>query len=137
MAKALHLDIITPEKNLFSDDVEWVELPGIDGEFQVLPGHTPFLTVLDIGSVLYQKGLEKTGIAISGGYCEVLPNKTKILANSAEFAHEIDKVRAEAALARAQQRHKDSSYDKNINQERARLALLRALNRLRIVDMKK
>jgi F-type H+-transporting ATPase subunit epsilon len=137
MAKALHLDIITPGKILFSGDVEWVELPGIDGEFQVLSGHTPFLTFLDIGSVLYQKGVEKTGIAISGGYCEVLPNKTAIFANSAEFAHEIDKARAEAALARAQQRQEEARYDATINQERARLALLRALNRLRIADMKK
>ena len=131
-----HVEIITPEKVLYSDDVDSIEVPGSDGEFQILTGHTPFLTSLKIGPLTVKKGVAKTFISISGGYCEVMPEKTTILAHTAERAAEIDKARAEAAKKRAEARINDGGNDSSIDMDRAQLALLRAINRIKIKSMK-
>ena len=131
-----HLEIITPEKILISEDVDSIELPGEQGEFQVLTGHTPFLTTLRIGPIIITKGVKKSFVSISGGYCEVLPNKTTILAHTAETADKIDKARAETARKRAEKRLEDAAKDMTIDEARAKLALLRALNRLNTTKMK-
>ena len=131
-----HLEIITPEKVLISDDVDSAEIPGKYGEFQILAGHTPFLTSLDVGPVTIMKGVNKTFVSISGGYCEVMPDKTTILAHTAESAKEIDRERAEAAHKRAQKRLLDVGKDASVNADRAKLALLRAINRINTVNMK-
>ena len=125
----VHLEITTPEKVLISDDVYSVEAPGVTGEFQILAGHTPFLTGLKIGHVIYNKNGQRTHITISGGFCEAKDNKTVILAHTAENSSEIDKERAEEAKKRAEKRL-ESKNDSSIDEDRARLALLRALNRL-------
>ena len=129
-------EIVTPEKVLLSEDIESAELPGTQGEFQVLPGHTPFLTGLRIGPVTLMKGAQKTFISISGGYCEVQPDKTTVIAHTAELAKNIDKTRAEEAEKRAQRRLSESENDDSIDEDRARLSLLRALNRLNTASMK-
>ncbi|MCE5251876.1 F0F1 ATP synthase subunit epsilon [bacterium] len=131
-----HLEIITPERVLVSDDIDSAELPGAEGEFQVLGGHTPFLTGLGIGPVVITKGVKKSFVSISGGYCEVLPFKTTILAQTAETADKIDRARAEAAKKRAEKRLEDAARDTSIDEDRARLALMRAINRLSITKIK-
>jgi len=129
----LNLKIITPERILVSEDVDSFETIGTDGEFQVLAGHTPFLTGLKIGHVSYMKSGHKNYISISGGFCEVKYNTAVILAHTAEQAAKIDKARAENAKKRAERRL-EKKGDPSIDEERARLALFRALNRLRVAE---
>ena len=129
-----HLEIVTPEKILVSEDVDSFETTGTQGEFQILGGHTPFLTDLKIGHVIYTLSGQRTYISISGGFCEVKENRAVIIAHTAENASEIDMSRSEEAKKRAQTRL-ESKDDHNIDEERARLALLRALNRLRVAEL--
>jgi len=124
------LEIVTPEQVLFSDQVESVEIPGKLGEFQVLAGHTPFLTSLTIGQVAIESGVKTTYISISGGYCEVMQHKTTILAHTAESAREIDLERAEEARRRAEKHLKNAKADASVDEDRAKLSLLRAINRI-------
>ena len=105
-----------------------------DGTPMLFYGHTPLLTALDIGHVVYDKGGKRTVICISGGFCEVAPDHILILARTAETLEMIDRARAEAARNRAQKRLEEKGAV-SIDEERARLALLRALNRLGAVDM--
>ncbi len=132
--KSLHLEIITPEKILISEDVDGFEAPGVDGEFQILANHTPFLTSLRVGHVIIDKTGSKTIVPISGGFCEIKESKAVILAHTAEKINNIDKKRAEAARARAEKRIEESKSNSEIDQERAKLALLRALNRLNALE---
>jgi len=133
-----HLEIITPEKVLISEDIDSIEAPGVDGEFQILAGHTPFLTGLTTGPVIFHESGKRTLVSISGGFCEIQPRKTIILAHTAELSHEIDKARAEEAQKRAQTRLEsiDKSYSDDIDIERAQAALYRAVNRLKVAEMK-
>jgi len=134
-ATTFRLEIITPERVLVSEDVDSVVAPGSQGEFQVLPGHTHFLTNLKIGSVVFDKRGKKNFLSISGGFCEVMPSRTVILARTAEVSDSIDKARAQAAKERATKRLA-SKKDAAIDEERAKIALFRALNRLNVADMK-
>ncbi|HRW04027.1 MAG TPA: F0F1 ATP synthase subunit epsilon [Caldilineaceae bacterium] len=95
------VDIVTPERQLLSRQVDMVTLPGIDGQMGILGGHVPLLTTLDIGEIVLHKGNEIDFIAVSGGVVEVRPNKVTIMADTAEHAEEIDVDRAEAARERA------------------------------------
>ena len=130
-----HFEIITPEKVLVSEEIDFFEAPGIEGEFQILADHTPFLTGLTIGQVTHSKSGKKTFISISGGFCEVMPKKTVILAHTSELSHEIEKSRAEEARDRAKKRI-ESTEESSVDTARARAALLRALNRLKVAEMK-
>ena len=130
-----HIEIITPEKVLISEDIDYFEASGIDGDFQILADHTPFLTGLAIGQLIFSKTGKKTHVSISGGFCEVMPQKTVILAHTAELSHEIDKARAEDARDRSQKRL-ESPQDTSVDTERANAALLRALNRLKAAEIK-
>ena len=133
--KRFLLEIVTPDKVLVSEKVDSVTIPGTQGEFQVYAGHTPFLTDLAVGRVFFDTGGKRIYICISGGFCEVTPNRTLILARTAETPGMIDKARAQAARDRASNRlaTKDTGY---IDEARARLALLRSLNRLGIAEMR-
>ena len=128
-----HFEIITPARSVVSDDIESFEAPGVVGEFQVLAGHTPFLTGLKIGRVTYVKDGKKTHLSISGGFCEVKQDSAVILALTAESSGEIDRERSDDARKRAQQRLK--SKEESIDFARAQAALDRALNRLHVVEM--
>lgn len=130
----LHFEIVAPEKILISEDVDTFEAPGVAGEFQILAGHTPFLTGLKIGHIIYTKNGKKECISISGGFCEVKQDKAVILAHTAEKASKIDKARVEEAKKRAEVRL-ETKDDPSIDEERARLALLRAINRLKLGKM--
>ncbi|MBW7957178.1 MAG: ATP synthase F1 subunit epsilon [Deltaproteobacteria bacterium] len=97
------LEIVTPQRKLLSMEVEEATAPGQEGEFGVLAGHTPFLTVLKPGEVAFRKGAEAGVLAVGRGYAEVLPGKTTILVDTAARESEIDleAVRAEAGEAQA------------------------------------
>ncbi|OGV99356.1 MAG: ATP synthase F1 subunit epsilon [Nitrospinae bacterium RIFCSPLOWO2_02_FULL_39_110] len=101
MENKILFEIVTPERLLMKEWVDEVTAPGSEGEFGVLPGHTPFLTTLKIGEISYRKDRETRYIAVSWGYVEVGPSKITILAETAEMAEEIDIKMAEEARARA------------------------------------
>ena len=97
----IQLDIVTPERLLFSEEVDMVTLPGIDGQMGILHGHAPLLSTLDIGEIIVHRGSDTEHIVIGGGVVEVRPDKVTILADTAEHADEIDTERAAAAMERA------------------------------------
>lgn len=99
---SIHLDIVTIERIVVSEDVDYVSAPGIDGVIGVLPKHEPLLTALSIGELHYRKGTDEHSFAIGGGFMEVRPDHVTVLADVAESADEIDEQRAEAARKRAQ-----------------------------------
>ncbi|RMF97934.1 MAG: F0F1 ATP synthase subunit epsilon [Candidatus Schekmanbacteria bacterium] len=132
MADNIFLEIVTPEKMVVSEDVKEVTAPGINGEFGVLPEHTPFLSVLKSGHISYVTlGGEVKKLAVSWGYAEVRKDAVIILAETAERPEEIDVQRAEEARKRAEKRL--SSGGEDIDVERAELALARAMARLELV----
>jgi F-type H+-transporting ATPase subunit epsilon len=128
----LELQIVTPDRLILQDHVDEVEIPGSEGYFGVLPGHTPLLASLAVGELWYRKGQEKTYLSIAFGFAEVLPDRVTILARLAERVDEIDLERAEAARKRAEQRLAQPKSD--IDYERARVALMKSLTRLQVAS---
>jgi F-type H+-transporting ATPase subunit epsilon len=127
---AIDLQIVTPDRLIVSEQVDEVEIPGSEGYFGVLPGHTPMLAALAVGELWYRKGQAKTYFSIAFGFAEVLPDRVTILARLAERAEEIDVERAEAAKKRAEERLAQSKSD--VDYERARTALMKSLARLQV-----
>ncbi len=121
---------MTPDRSVVADKVDEVEIPGAEGYFGVLPGHTPLLATLKVGELWYRKGAEKFYLSIALGFAEVLPDRVTILAELAERADEIDVARAEAARRRAEERIAKPAPE--IDFERARLALMKSLVRLQV-----
>ncbi len=104
MAGELLLEVVTPDKLLCSQQVDEVIAPGVEGEFGVLPGHCHFLSTLKIGELRYRIGETTSYMSVLWGFAEVTPTKVTILAEIAEKAEDIDVERAQAAVAKAQQR---------------------------------
>jgi F-type H+-transporting ATPase subunit epsilon len=127
---SIELHIVSPERSLVDDRVDEVEIPGEDGYFGVLPGHTPFLAALGTGDLWFRKGAETQHLMISDGFAEVLPERVTILARVAERAEDIDVARAEAAKKRAEERLARPVID--MDYERARISLLKSLIRLQV-----
>ena len=125
------LEIVTPERLVLTREIDEVTAPGEDGEFGVLPGHTPFITSLKTGEVKYRGEGSDKYLAVNGGFAEVTSNKVYILADTAEEAEEIDLQRAEAAKSRAEERLKRAEKEE-IDFARAQAALNRALVRLQV-----
>jgi F-type H+-transporting ATPase subunit epsilon len=96
-----HLTVVTPEGEAFDKQVEGVVLPGAEGEFGVLPGHEPFMTGLKPGAMQIAVGAEILYAAVGRGFAEIHENEVNVLVGSCEFAHEIDRSRAEVARDRA------------------------------------
>jgi len=111
MASTIRLELVTPERLLLSDEVGEVIAPGYEGEFGVLPEHTQFLAILNIGMLRYRKGSTVETIALGGGFAEVTPERVVVMADTAERADEIDVERAQRARDRAEARLKDLSLD--------------------------
>jgi F-type H+-transporting ATPase subunit epsilon len=128
----LQLHIVSAERSLVNETVDEVEIPGARGYFGVLPGHTPLLAQLGAGELWYRQGQEKHYLAIAFGFAEVQPERVTILAETAEKAHEIDLVRAEAAKKRAEERLASRPID--MDAERARIALMKSLIRLQVAS---
>jgi F-type H+-transporting ATPase subunit epsilon len=126
----LTLEIVTPERSLVSEQVDEVQLPGSEGYFGVLPGHTPLLATLQVGELWYRVGQEKHYLAVAFGFAEVLPDRVTVLAQLAERPEDIDVPRAEAAKKRAEERIARPQAD--IDFERARVAMMKSLIRLQV-----
>lgn len=128
--KNFNLDIVTPTRTVFSGEVQSFSAPGVLGGFQVLFNHAPLLSSIKVGRV---KVIDVTGrevhYATSGGFVEVNANKVILLAETAERSDEIDVQRAEEARRRADEQLRK---EKDVDEERARAALVRAINRLKI-----
>lgn len=124
MAEEMMLEIVTPEKMVFSDYVEEVTIPGGDGEFGALIGHAPLLSTVKIGELNYTKDNKKTYYAVGQGYAEVLSRKVTVLLASAERADLIDKesARQEKAAAEAEL-SKMSKEDEDYERINDRLSL--------------
>jgi F-type H+-transporting ATPase subunit epsilon len=133
MARPRHLtlEFVTPDRAIVHEDVDEVELPGDEGFFGVLPGHTPLLAALKTGPMWYRVGAEKRFAFIASGFAEVLPDRVSVLAQVAERAEEIDIQRAEAAKRRAEERLARPPVV-DLDAERARIALVRAISRLHV-----
>jgi F-type H+-transporting ATPase subunit epsilon len=128
----LQLQIVSADKSLVNETVDEVEIPGADGYFGVLPGHTPLLALLGTGEMWYRRGTTTHHLVIASGFAEVQPDAVTILAQIAEKADEIDIARAEAAKRRAEERLAKPTIDMDF--ERARLALLKSLIRLQVAS---
>lgn len=128
----IHLEIITAERIVYSDEVNAVVAPGIEGSLGILPHHAPLMTMLQPGELLIRKGQEETFLCVTGGFLEVRPDKVIILADASEKCEEIDIERAEAARKRAEERLK--SHPVGIDQERAEAALRRSIARLKVAQ---
>jgi F-type H+-transporting ATPase subunit epsilon len=128
----LTLEIVTPDRSVVTDRVDEVEIPGSEGYFGVLPGHTPLLAMLQVGELWYRKGADKVYLSIAFGFAEVLPDRVTILAQLAERADEIDTARAEAARRRAEERMGKPAPE--MDYERVRIALMKSLIRLQVAS---
>ena len=128
--KEFQLKILTPDKEAFNGPVSYVKAPGVEGYFGILVNHAPILSALRIGELEIEENNQRKFFAVSGGYLEMLDNHVSILAETVESAKNIDVARAEAAKLRAEKRL--VAKEPGIDFERARIALFRALNRLKI-----
>ena len=123
----IKLDVVTAEQVVYSDEVDAVVAPGVEGQLGILPHHAPLMTILEPGELLIRKGGGEVYLAISGGFLEVRPDRVIVLADAAERSEEIDQARAEEAIRRAQQRIRERPPD--VDLARAEAALRRALIR--------
>ncbi len=128
----IQLKIVSADRSLVNEQVDEVEIPGSDGYFGVLPGHTPLLALLGAGELWYRQGQEKHYLLIAFGFAEVQPDQVTILAEVAERPEEIDISRAEAARRRAEERLARPVID--MDAERARISLLKSLIRLQVAS---
>jgi F-type H+-transporting ATPase subunit epsilon len=129
--KEFDLEIVTPKRVVYSARVDSFSAPGILGGFQVLYNHAPLLSILGVGEVkVLDAGGKETRYATSGGFVEVWNNKVVMLAETVERSDQIDVERAKASVSRS--RKLISTKEAGIDVERARMSLLRALNRLKV-----
>jgi len=131
----IKLDVVTAERVVFSDEVDVVVVPGVEGQLGILPHHAPLMTMLQPGELLVRKGGEEFCIAVTGGFIEVRPDRVIILADAAERAEEIDVARAEEAKRRAEERL--SEHAPGADMAQAEAALRRALVRIEVVRRRK
>ena len=132
--KALALEIVTPDKAIVQDDVDEVQLPGSEGAFGVLPGHTPLLALLEPGELWYRKAAAKTSLVIDFGLAEALPDRVTVLVNFAEKPEAIVPAKEAEVQASAE---RDMKQAKTLDEaERARVALVTAQMRQRVAGKK-
>jgi len=127
----IQLDIVTPERLAYSDEVDAVTLPGSEGELGVLPHHTPLLSTLGVGELRIRKGGTEESFAIFGGFLQVLPTKVVVLAETADMASEIDLEKAQEARREAE-KALESGYHEGADLSAARAELAQALIRIRV-----
>ena len=127
---AIDLTIVTPERSVVREEVDELQIPGAEGYFGVLPGHAPLFSELKVGEVAYRKADRWSFLAVAWGFVEVLPNQVRLLAETAERAHEIDVERAMRAKQRAEERIARGGDDMDYG--RAMVALERAVIRIQV-----
>ncbi len=131
MAHELTLEIVTPTKVLYEGKIDEVTAPGIEGEFGVLPGHTPFLTFLATGELSYKVDGKERFVAVDGGFIEVTPTRVIAIVDEAIYAEEIDLTTAEKMKEEAEQKLRElSEEDKEFLVEKAKLTT--ALNLIKV-----
>ena len=136
MAK-IRLEIVTAERAVYSQDVDEVIAPGIDGELGILPQHAPLMTMLQPGMLTVKKDGDELNLAVSGGFMEVRPERVIILADTAERAEEIDVARAEEARRRAEEAKAGAAAVGAEAQMAAEASLARALARLKVAQRRR
>ncbi len=129
----LHLEIVTPERMAYSDEVDMVLVPGVDGELGILPHHTPLVSLLGVGELKIRKGGNEESFAIVGGFLQVRPDKVVVMAETADLASEIDLERAQMARREAE-RALETGYHEGADLSAARAALQQALLRIRVAE---
>src|SRR5262245_4757667 len=129
---SIDLTVVTPERAIVHEQVDELQIPGAAGYFGVLPGHAPLFSELKIGEVSYRQGDHWFFVSVAWGFVEVQPNQVRILAETAERAHEIDVERATRAKQRAEQRI--SQVGGEVDYRRALVALERALIRIQVAS---
>jgi F-type H+-transporting ATPase subunit epsilon len=127
----LHLEIVTPEKVIISQDVDTVVAPGSEGEFGILPGHIPFLSGIVPGVLRFEFQGTTASMSVTTGFAEISADKVSILVDSAEKAADIDIERAERARERAEKRLAERDKE-DIDFMRAQIALRRAITRIKV-----
>ncbi len=128
----IKFEIVTAERVVYSDEVDIVVAPGIEGQLGILPHHASLMTMLQPGELMVRKGTEEQSMFVSGGFLEVRGDMVVVLADAAERADEIDTARAEAAKRRAEERI--GQYPAHMDHARAEAALLRSLMRLKVAE---
>jgi F-type H+-transporting ATPase subunit epsilon len=128
----IKLDVVTAEQVVYSDEVDTVIAPGVEGQLGILPHHAPLMTILEPGELWIRKEDTELCLAISGGFLEVRPDRVIVLADAAERSEEIDQARAEEAMRRAQQRIK--GHVPGVDVARAEAALRRAIIRVEVAQ---
>lgn len=127
--KSIKFEVVTPERIVFSAEVDSLIVPAALGYLGILPNHAPMMTALDIGVIKFKTEGKTKKMAISGGFMEVINNKAVVLADTAELGDKIDLARAEEAKERAKKRLSERAEDLDVR--RAELALKRAMSRIK------
>jgi F-type H+-transporting ATPase subunit epsilon len=127
------LEIVTPERLAYSDEVDAVVLPGAEGEMGVLPHHAPLVSTLGVGELRIRKGGVEESFAIVGGFVQVRPDRVVVMAETADMASEIDLEKAQEARREAE-RALESGYHEAADLSAARAALQQALLRIRVAE---
>lgn len=133
---SIRLEIVTAERVVYSEDVDMVVVPGMEGELGILPRHAPLLTLLKPGELRIKKAGEEIAMAVSGGFLEVRPDKVIVLADAAERAEEIDEARAEAARQRVLAALAEKKAD-SVDFARLEAALKRSVVRLKVAQRRR
>jgi F-type H+-transporting ATPase subunit epsilon len=129
----LHLEIVTPERKAYEDDVDMVVAPGIEGQLGILPHHAPLITTLGVGELRIKKGGSEESFAIIGGFLQVRPDKVVVMAETADLAADIDLEKAQAARREAE-RTLESAANEPADLASARAQLQQALLRIRVAE---
>ena len=132
----IRLDIVTPERLAYSDDVDEVIAPGSQGELGILPHHAPLLTTLGLGELRIRKGGTEESFAIVGGFLQVRPDRAVVMAETADMAAEIDLERAEEARREAE-KALEAGFVEPADLAIARAALQHALLRIRVAQRRR
>ena len=129
----IQLEIVTPERLVYEDEVDSVNVPGIEGELGILPHHAPLVSTLGYGELRIRKGGAEESFAIVGGFVQVRPDKVVVMAETADVASDIDLEKAEEARREAE-RALESGYTEGADLSAARAALQQALMRIRVAE---
>src|SRR6266481_8112027 len=129
----LLLEIVTPERLAYSDTVDAVNLPGIEGELGVLPHHAPLVSMLGVGELRIRKGGSEEAFAIVGGFLQVRPDRVVVMAETADMASDIDLEKAQEARREAEKAI-ETGFVEGADLAAARASLQQALLRIRVAE---
>ncbi len=135
MDKTFRVEILTPFGQYLSTDADYLSTTSAMGVIGILPNHAPLISTLEISKLVIRKNGQETIYAIGGGVINIKKDHSvTLLVDSIERKDEIDKERALSSKERAERRLKENNNDKDVDVQRAKASLLRALNRLSVSD---